>query len=412
VSIKSQFRRFNSDEKIETVINYIDMLDTVHDESINNIDVRIDYSDHNLKLAHAREFTEILMEYLQVKHNYGYILIFDGLDSVTIDYIQYNEYREWIDQIDTATDNDTTKYKAVYLVTMRDYSFITMYINYLKDKRFEKKRYVVLEIEPKPLMDILERKYTLAVNRLKEIGHYHSVDEIKNINHNLMKLVFSELHNITGLEIPAEKEMVDEKYFISFSKLNNDNLRSTMRFFRELIIMAFSVFKANAFKFLIADPKVCNIVENFIGKEWILYRVLLHGGCKHTAYKNRVSYNRQGYALISTSSKAIIPNLFNYRDFVTQNDIWIPKNLVKIRVIQYLLNQDSPSGILDVIKFLKTVFKYDHEDLRFETREMIYNGMLIPNSFLMDVIVAEQNSTDYIIELTELSKVLIKKTDL
>lgn len=407
VNDKKKYRKLSDDEKIDLVIKYIEMMDSIHDDSEDSLDIRFDYEDYEIKLNYARELNEILMEYVQKHREYSYIIVFDGLDSVTIDYVQFTEYKDWIEQIDAVTDNKTSGYKAIYMVTMRDYSFLYFFLNHMKDDRLETRKYVTCSVIPKDLNEILKRKYELAVHRLKDLGYDYSTRQVQNIKTNLMILVYSELHKLSELPVPDNKEDLDEAYFIHFLKLNNGNLRATMRFFRELIIMTFAVWKGSAFDKLITNPDIVKITDEFKGKEWVLFRVLLHGRCRHGAFQNKVRYNSAGCAEISVNNRSLIPNCFNYRDHHTGISNWIPKNLVKIRMIQYLRMQTEATGILDTLKWLQTTFNYNHEDLRHETREMIYNGLLVPNAFERKIIIAEDSGTDYLIELTNMATILL-----
>jgi hypothetical protein len=408
IFLQKKYERLEEKDKVELIINYIDMLRSIHDETKAKIDVKINYEKFGIDLKFAREINELLIYYLQKNLGYSFIFIFDGLDSVTIDYVQYNEYKEWMEEIDEVTNNSFTNYKALYIVSMRDYSFISFFLNHLKEDRSDLKRYAILDIHPMSLNEVLSKKYELAARNLKRAGFDYKMEEVKNINLNLMKLLFFYFSGFDVSESPVDICANPDHHFQVFMKLNNDNLRSVMRFFRELLIMTYTVFKDSAFSNLISDPEKNTFITNFEGKEWILYRVLLFGGCTHSVYRNRVRYNCQGCAEISSNNKAILPNVFNYRDFIQENKPKLPKNLVKIRIIQYLLSVDRAT-IVDAIDWVKNNFAYLHDDLRHETREMIYNGLIIPCSKETELIIAELANTNYMIKLSELSSIILKK---
>lgn len=408
------FADMEPEAKSRLVSNFLRLLRKARAKSRQREAVTVSFDDCHIEEDQGLLLTELLMSYIQSVHGYSYIFIFDGLDSVTIDYIQYNDFMKWLKEIDQVTDNRLSLYKALYIITMRDYSFISFFMKHLREPRTDLQRYVCCTIRPKPLEEILQRKYRLSHAHLVQAGCQCTEEQIQRINHNLMKLIYSELHEMANLEDPTDADRLSGSYFQHFMKLNNDNLRATMRFFRELIVMTYHVLGDESFKLLTSDQSEEGFLARFQGKRWILYRVLLHGGCTASLYKNRITYDKEGRSHISADSKAIIPNVFNYRDHITSDSHKRPKNLVKLRVIQYLVRaeeSDTPATIVDCVKWLEEAFDYPNDDseLRYETREMMYNGLIVPNASDAEIRVAEGGKANYQIHVTELGKFILRK---
>jgi hypothetical protein len=404
------FSRLSQDQKIAVVQAYVDLLNSVSDTDDEKLDAFIPLHEYALQLIHFRVMTEHTLRYIQYAYGYAYIFMFDGLDSATVDFIRYNAFQKWMEEIGrvTNTNNDADSYKAVYVLTMRDYSFVTFYLRHVKASRDDTAKFILLSVQKQPLASIVEKKCELAVQRLRKEGYSYSKEAFLNASHNLMRLTYSVLENgVSDASILGSE--TQSLHFTHFMNLNNDNVRAVMRFFRELLIMAYTVLKDNAFERLISNPSTDAFVKGFRGREWIVFRVLLHGDCAHGVYRNRVSYNAYGEATISTNNKAVIPNIFNYRDYYTEHDTHLfPKALVKTRIVQYL-EKHGNSQITDVIRRLNEIFGYDTADFRFETREMIYNGLISPLKDEVDVIVAENKQATYYISLTDLARNITRR---
>ena len=154
-------------------------------------------------------------------------------------------------------------------------------------------------------------------------------------------------------------------------------------------------------------------------KEWVILRLLLFGDTRVRVYKNRVQFEdggtddaksdikRPGLISIENENRAIIPNIFNYREHVYDASQIFPKNLFKIRAIQYLLLQpEKKAGVLEILHWYQERFDYPFIDLRFEIREMIYNSILSPERLESSVISWEIVNGNYPISLTGLGKLI------
>lgn len=128
----SFFARYTDNKKLDIFHHYINMLHDLHARSFNeyNFSIRslVKY-DGDGKLYISTDdlclFTKIMISFLQNILEWNFIFIYDGFDSVTFDEIQYEEYGRWLDHLEILTTvRDNSLYKAVYIVTMREYSYI------------------------------------------------------------------------------------------------------------------------------------------------------------------------------------------------------------------------------------------------------------------------------------------------
>jgi hypothetical protein len=414
--------RAANEDKFNLLVNhfaiYEEMLQAHSTAAQEDLDKLVDMTyGKKLSLKESGKITEHLIAFIQQTRKYGYIVIFDGLDNVTIDYIQSDNFAKWCEAIHPLTLIESHPYKALYIVVMRDYSYVEkILMRHASHHRSIDLKYPVFEIKAQPLKEILERKYKLVLKILRadtQLPDEHSkvvarleTDDIKRLGHKLLQLIFTQIHELVDLPSPTTADDVGEEYYDRFMAIANYNFRSVMRLIRELIVMVFSIKRSRAFDLLTDETKPADFPKLFEGKHWIVHRLLLFGRCNHEVYRNRVTYhlagNRVGRderspkieAEIIPDHRAVVPNIFNYADVVSDNQLLYPLNLVKIRIIQEFCDPNvagstlssESRGVVALLQKVNRLYQYIPESgahdpiavLRYELREMIINGMLNP----------------------------------
>jgi len=339
-----------------------------------------------------------LLEYLQRTHGYGYIFIYDGLDSVSIDHVRYSIYKSWLSQIKGATDNYHNRYTALYIVTMRDYSYIKAYADVVLFNA--KQPFIRCRISPVSSEKILKRRFTYCSSNSKKSGNICGEQEVRILYNNIKK----SLHMLLFPNI----EYDNGKVLNQLQCTTNDNIRLEFRFIRELLLVIGTALGRNAYSLLTNQGHEAETIEKLKRKKWHLYRVLLYGSANDPVYTNKIIYNQEGEIDIVSRNKSVIPNIFNFRDVVNDTDECLSSYaLAKIRIIQYLTKvSNSPAYINDVIEWVSKFFRYSKDALRYETREMIYSGVIEPQLREEDLINANRN---YKISVTGLGSFIIDR---
>ncbi|EKE06191.1 MAG: hypothetical protein ACD_19C00056G0001 [uncultured bacterium] len=372
------------------------------------------YTEFSLTSQLANKFTEILMAFIQKRFRYGFILLFDGLDSVSMDYVQINIFQNWIGQLDGTTDNSSNMFKAVYVTTMRDYSFIYLY----RESQSHKIRndFKEFSIAPKSIFQVLRSRSVYASFLFKEQGLDINSNVTRNIYFNLLIILYKTLNLGEGAAIGSD---IAENCFKHFNELNNDNLRAAFRFIREFICLLYNIADNNIYEKLTRKIIPDELLDKVKVKEWEIVRLLLFGDANVRLYSNRIQFkdiktefdidlSKPGLIEIDNNNRAVIPNIFNYREFAYDEGQLFLKNLFKLRVIQFLMQQSGcRAGVMEIILWYKKVFCYEGNDLRFEIREMIYNGILAPECDDLSVANNEIREGNYIVNLSGLGKSIL-----
>lgn len=385
------------------------------------IDLTPIFYEFGLSDMHVNKLTDSLMSFIQDRNRCGYIFMFDGFDSVTLDYVQLNSFKKWASALEYTTNNSRHNYKALYVITIRDYSLLYLYEKNRKQKYQPK--FIELRIQSQMMTEILRKKFELAEKRLKEVEYHVTKLQIENIVLNLMKAVYSALGIKPDPQICGTPGTLSY-YLEHFRILNADNFRKAMRFFRVLLPGASYILGKKSLNELFV-PNLAKNTKNLIKrKEWMIQGLLLFGDWKPKVYRNRIQFENPAPSIndeykdsslisIDDASKAVIPNVFNFREFITDaTSSKMPKNLFKLRVIQGLKERGSRWGITDIIDWCCRNFGYDKEGLRFETREMIYNGLLEVEAPRLGSEVQlgciEEKRLNYTIILTELGYTILQ----
>jgi len=350
-----------------------------------------------------------LMTFLQNEYKYGYIIIFDGLDSVTLDRIQYETYCEWLNEFGSICDN-TKKYyfKSVYIVSMRDYSFVQFYLNVLKENNRLKEEYSILKVRQKNFYSILSSRFNLIIKLLIDSGYSIKKTDLWNIKNNLIDIVNSCLYGLSFADFSKqyiEYEKVKREEYDLITNLCSGNLRAVMRLFRHVIVMLGSIWGDKCFEYLSNSTGHKGCLKHLDGKEWAIYRVLIFGDTGTNAYRCKISYDFGGNANIKHKNTALLPNIFNYKE-IGENGIpaTFPRNLLKLRVIQLLQDSGGKGRMVPIVEELKKIYPDDSKTLRADVREMIYDGLLIPHRVEQTAFITfEKNNSDYPVKLTPLS---------
>lgn len=405
--------------------NFIDLLRKVYDKNQQKLNKEIEkvakvssfYNEHKLNDSFVNTCCEELMSYIQNKFDYGFIIIFDGLDSVTIDFAQVNRFMNWISSFDSITSNSSNIYNAVYISTMRDYSYVELYQR--MNEQHIMSDIVEFQIKAQSLGDIMIARFKHFAKMLNKKGHSSSYDDVKNIFLNALEIIFDVLRVDYAKSENRDTNYIDYM-FRKYREINNDNFRAAIRLYRELLIVLDSIFNNQSYNILKQNKLGYHSETKIKQKNWIILRLLLFGDINHLIYKNRTQFRLEGESpekdirnpnliSINNRSKAMIPNIFNFREFMYNVEGYFPKNLCKIRIIQYLMDQPGERcGLQEAINFYKNCYQYNIDDVRFETRDMIYNGIIVPDSNELDTLVNAIEGRNYIIILTGLGKLLIE----
>jgi len=353
--------------------------------------------------SYFSDLVDRLIYFLQKKYDYSYIFIFDGLDSATMDLIEYNIYDEWLTEIIKVTKNEELIYKALYIVTMRDYSLIR-FLEENKDVFDEysyTKKFRAINIDRVSFEDILYSKLILLKYRaLKRDNIDLKYSDITNIKYNIVNLLFMCLNDI-NLKKVIKTNLHEKLSFID--KIFDNNYRQLMRFLRELFLTIFMIVPNNTFSLLLSDYNREDFCKLFEGQEWRINRLLIFGDQGYSAYKNRIQYFGEKAEFLEKNE--FLPNVFNYFDNTPNH---FPKVLIKLRIIKFL-NNKILTKISNVILFLMKIYDdIDDAKCRKETREMIFSGVISPLvKYDYDLIESGQTKRDYPIKLMPLANFII-----
>ncbi len=403
------------------VKKYIKMLSKIKYEASRNPLKKVSsiYEESGFEVDTANQFTIWLLSYIQNIHHYGYIFIIDGLDNIFINWIQRNFFREWMSKIDSVTNNlQHVDYRAIYVCVMRDYSVIDFYKNITKETILN--RFIEFRVDPQPLGEIVNAKCIYAARRLRNEGTFVRERTVQNIIMNTLKMVFIALRIKFKIEsLPHKRRLI--QLFNEFSPYVNDNFRATMRIIRVLVTNSTLILEENAFSQLSHDRLSSETIKMIIRRDWLIYRMLLIGGFQTKLFKNKVKYKEITrfetdatkspiFMSINNNTRAIIPNIFNFCEVNINNEnVIYPKNLFKLRIIQFLMSNEGRAHIKDAIGWYKDQFTYAIEELRHEIREMVFTGLINPDIREDDVLEAAIGERNYPISMSPLAQIIFNK---
>lgn len=245
------------------VTKFINLLQKLKDSDINTIDYFLDKDFHNID--YFNDIFDYFVSYIQNNYNYAFIFIFDGLDSVTIDFTQFDIFQNWLRQINNISDNENKPYKAVYIYTMRDYSLIDFHKQTFSIKRTEKLKNLLsfkeMPVKQVGITEIIDSKMKL-VKKYIGISDGETIDNIKN---NLLNLLYMSFFD----KNPEDVLNVSFNDIDSFLKMIfGSNYRRLMRFFRELLLVISGILNEKSNLLLTSKLSELIFLKEFIGKEY------------------------------------------------------------------------------------------------------------------------------------------------
>jgi len=386
-------------------------------------DVTTFYGRTNLDRILVDELTELTLRFIQETYGYGYIIMFDGLDSVTIDYVRLPIFLEWLSQIRDVTDNLKQPFNAVYLCTMRDYSFLQLFKKYVEEKGDPE--FLEFRVAPIDFGDVLTKKCQYATTIFRRQGFPLYEQEAENVVKNALKAVFYVLDLKEEYNATPGMDGI-KKCGKFFAKLIGYNSRAGLRVLRDIIRAMFYVFGRETLNIMAQETFSEETANRLVRKSWFLMRVLLFGHIKERVYHNRIRFDdlsgavdheeiQSGLITIDNESRALIPNIFNYRELPDDGaGMRIPRNFVKLRIVRYLMSKpDRRCRINDLLAILSAHYGVSASKLRFETREMIHDGLLTAECPVhigeMHLMCAEIGELNYPIRLTDLGEIILRK---
>jgi hypothetical protein len=354
------------------------------------------------------------IHFIQKHHEYSYIFIFDGLDSVTLDRVQYEHYIMWLNEILSVLNNNQGLFKAVYLITMRDYSFIKFFLDLHKTDRQHFKEHVILRVKKASLYEILSKRFNRVIKLAETENITINRASLWSIKNNLIDIINMALYGMTPKDFDSvytSNKSNNRKDYDLIQALCNGNYRSVLRFLRQTILILSHLKRYNLYHFLGNGTGYERCLKFFDGNSWAIYRILLFGDCGQCAYRNRVSYDSSGKIITETKHSPLIPNIFNYKDRgIDRKDAMHPRLLLKLRVIQILSSKrDLTMSIYDLEETLIKLHECSSSVIRADIREMIYSGLVNPKVNQTEFIRAESKGTDYPIKLSESATIVIEK---
>ncbi|WP_289022710.1 hypothetical protein [uncultured Desulfobacter sp.] len=146
-----------------------------------------------------------------------------------------------------------------------------------------------------------------------------------------------------------------------------------------------SIASINAKNYLLSSPDSHLLLKAFRGSEWQVLRLLIFGTNKTQPFVNRTKYDKSGQPRFQ-GVVPVIPNIFNFNEygFLTPEAGkdktalgFKNKILVKVRILQYLSNNGTNVGIINLFQWLTSTFDQEWgNELRYETRELIFSNLL------------------------------------
>lgn len=403
--------------KVE-VDDFMDLIKDLRMEQRNgsklSVHTFIDQYDHLDKRKVSR-LSGYIMEYLQTKFSYSFIIIFDGLDTVTLDSIQYKHYKRWVKKILTIVNNrQYSAYRAVYIITMRPYSYIDLYINQKSIIR-DNRSIVKCLVRPYPLQEVVKKRFEYALTKIKKdkIGLPSSSEDFWNISNNLLDMINCSLHGLSVKEF--QKDFIEKKYWENpemdlFSTITNGSLRATMRFLRTLIVVIGNELTREPYQKLASKRGYDGALKHISGKEWIITKVLIFGDRGSILYKSRIDYSNTGEVQIHSRHNALIHNILNYNNCdLNHKQSMYPRNLLKLHALK-IAKSLKPLSIISLINELTKLYpEIEDELIRNDIRELIYNGLIYPQiENKEDQITLDELGAEYSIRITGSGKKMIE----
>ncbi|WP_289022712.1 hypothetical protein [uncultured Desulfobacter sp.] len=190
----------NNPHKVDEIFwAYIKALHEIHDTeysekdfSLSDLEVKPVCQQYGITSEDFCIINSIAMNFMQNRLGWGFIIVLDGFDSVSFDQIQYEKYKIWCSELGrvTAIEGKRRLFRAVYIVTLRDYS----YIRFLDNRKQEEtddmpnilKRYIRLKVEQQDVRDIINKRF-LYLSKKIDLSNY---DNLKRNMINLMYMCY------------------------------------------------------------------------------------------------------------------------------------------------------------------------------------------------------------------------------
>jgi hypothetical protein len=413
----SFFDRQSENKKHSIFDHYINSLHEIHPLSFNEFEFSIrsleTYDRDNNVIISSKDLclmTKLVISFLQKRDKWGYIIVFDGFDGVTFDQIQFEEYARWIDYIKLITTvKDNPLYKSIYIITMRDYSYLRVY----HDRKQHEDSDTAKGLPDFKTLEIGQINFSRVINKrfeyIKMLLSYEKYNELKHNLIYLMFMCFKQIDPYTAVNTEWDNIIQDISHVIS------NNYRLFFRFLRDLLSLTYSLFEDKASQLLASVPETFDYLKQFRGLEWQVIRLLIYGTTNLQPFVNRTKYEMNGQPVFMRVNP-VIPNIFNFNEYSyftpeaeegkTALDFG-NKVLVKYRMVQNIRDHGGTNGILNVFNWIKNNF-HDQwgEELRYESRELIFSNILKCDIEEIDIDKQEYIRTNYLLHTTPKSNVI------
>jgi len=417
------FKRYTTEKKEHILDKYLSTLHTLHEGSFSEYEFSIksldDHGDESQIGVSSKDFcvmSKLTLGFLQKKWGWGYIIVFDGFDSVSFDQIQYTEYERWCDEIKKLTViKDNKLYKGVYLITLRDYSYLKFHYNRKQHEDYDTcttlPSYITLTVGQQNIQEIIEKRFLY----LKMKCQYSAYNNLKRNLINLMYMCYMRTSPQAALKSTWDNiTNLIQDIFAS-------NYRLFFRFLRELLLLTYATFGPESNDLLASEPEAMEYLKRFRGIEWRVIRLFITGTTNIQPFRNRTKYDIHGQPKFDNVTP-IIPNVFNFNEY----SCYTPeagencnatefenKTLVKCRILQQLLAKDGQDGILDIFEWIRRTFRTRWgNELRFETRELIFSNLISCELDEAEIDDTDYLRTNYVLTTTRKTNVIDRMLDL
>ena len=419
----SFLKRYSTEQKEHVLDRYLTTLYTLHEDSSSEYEFSIkttnEYGDESQPGISSEDFclmSKLTLGFLQKKWGWGYIIVFDGFDSVSFDQIQYAEYERWCDEIKKLTViKDNKLYKGVYLITLRDYSYLKFHYNRKQCEDYDTcttlPSYITLYIDQQNLQEIIEKRFLYLKMKCQYSAH-------NNLKRNLINLMYM---CYMGSSPQSALKSTWENVTDLIQDIFANNYRLFFRFLRELLLLTYATVGQESMDLLASEPEALEYLKRFRGIEWRVIQLFITGTTNIKPFRNRTKYDVYGQPKFDNATP-IIPNIFNFNEYSCYTleagencnaTKFENKILVKCRILQHLLAQNGQDGIIDVFGWIRRTFRTHWlDELRFETRELIFSNLLRCNLDEADMENTDYLRTNYVLTTTRKTNVIDRMLDL
>lgn len=384
---------------------------TISIEQINTCIQRIiTASPYTVESKLDNNLVDLILKYLSTKKGYSFIFIIDGLDRVSLDSVQDDKYSKWLHNLIDIISNKRF-IAGLYLISIRNISLVDIMTRYNEAAYITSPKKI--HVYPADLKKILDAKrehvkeYILEKTSKSEEYKWITPDHIDALFNAVFVYIFSALldRGVAGIN-DTEYDLFMDTGYKYLEDLCSNNFRALIRLLRNLFGYVFTYYKDSTLNLINDDIR--KKYSPLKGKEYKAKRVLVSAREEVYDYRVAYSYNIEN-GEIKFRKKALlepfIPNIFNFIDIVRKD---IKHNmeyraLLKLRIIQYLLNNDKEASMKIIIKHFNEKFGYNTFYLKYEIDEMIYTGVLKPSDDDMFL-----SGGDYIVVLNPIGKYIIE----